>query len=142
MSMIKTENIHKYFGKNHVLNGIDLEIFPSEVMCVVGPSGSGKSTLLRCLNHLERISSGKIYIDGVLVDHRENDKDVLKTDPKKVAQMCAELGMVFQRFNLFPHKTALENVMIGPVTVKKAPKAKAEERRGAFGKGRNCGKSR
>lgn len=128
MSMIKTENIHKYFGKNHVLNGIDLEIFPSEVMCVVGPSGSGKSTLLRCLNHLERISSGKIYIDGVLVDHRENDKDVLKTDPKKVAQMCAELGMVFQRFNLFPHKTALENVMIGPVTVKKAPKAKAEEK--------------
>lgn len=128
MSMIKIESVHKYFGKNHVLDDINLEIQQGEVMCVVGPSGSGKSTLLRCLNHLERITSGKIYIDNELADHRENDKDILKTDPKKVSALCAELGMVFQRFNLFPHKTALQNVSIAPITVRKIDKAKAEDK--------------
>jgi len=126
MSMIKIEGVHKYFGKNHVLNDINLQIEQGEVMCVVGPSGSGKSTLLRSLNHLERITSGKIYIDNELIDHRENDKDILKTDPKKVSAMCAELGMVFQRFNLFPHKTAIQNITIAPITVKKIGKKQAE----------------
>jgi polar amino acid transport system ATP-binding protein len=125
--MIKTENIHKYFGENHVLNGVDLEIAKSEVVCVVGPSGSGKSTLLRCLNRLERITSGKIYIEGKLIEHRESDKNILKIDPKEVAKMCSELGMVFQRFNLFPHKTALENVTIAQETVKKTSKEIAEK---------------
>ncbi len=128
MSMIKIEGVHKYFGENHVLNDIDLEIEQGEVMCVVGPSGSGKSTLLRSLNHLERITSGKIYIDNILMDHRENDKDILKTDPKKVSALCAELGMVFQRFNLFPHKTVLQNVTIAPITVRKINKTKAESK--------------
>lgn len=126
MSMIKIEGVHKYFGTNHVLDDVNLEIEQGEVMCVVGPSGSGKSTLLRCLNHLERITSGKIYIDNELVDHRGNDKDILKADPKKVSALCAELGMVFQRFNLFPHKTALQNITIAPITVKKIDKATAE----------------
>jgi polar amino acid transport system ATP-binding protein len=111
-----------------VLDDINLEIQQGEVMCVVGPSGSGKSTLLRCLNHLERITSGKIYIDNELADHRENDKDILKTDPKKVSALCAELGMVFQRFNLFPHKTALQNITTAPITVRKIDKKKAEEK--------------
>jgi polar amino acid transport system ATP-binding protein len=124
--MIKIEGVHKYFGENHVLDDIDLEIKQGEVMCVVGPSGSGKSTLLRSLNHLERITSGKIYIDNVLMDHRENNKDILKTDPKKVSALCAELGMVFQRFNLFPHKTVLQNVTIAPITVRKIDKSEAE----------------
>lgn len=128
MSMIKIEGVHKYFGENHVLDNIDLQIEQGEVMCVVGPSGSGKSTLLRCLNHLERITSGKVYIDNVLIDHRENDKDILKTDPKKVSALCAELGMVFQRFNLFPHKTVLQNVSIAPITVRKINKVKAEDK--------------
>lgn len=128
MSMIKIEGVHKYFGENHVLDNIDLQIEQGEVMCVVGPSGSGKSTLLRCLNHLERITSGKVYIDNVLIDHRENDKDILKTDPKKVSALCAELGMVFQRFNLFPHKTVLQNVSIAPITVRKINKVKAESK--------------
>lgn len=128
MSMIKIEGVHKYFGENHVLDNIDLQIEQGEVMCVVGPSGSGKSTLLRCLNHLERITSGKVYIDNVLIDHREKDKDILKTDPKKVSALCAELGMVFQRFNLFPHKTVLQNVSIAPITVRKINKVKAESK--------------
>ena len=126
--MILVENIHKYFGKLHVLKGIDFSVKPGEVVCVVGPSGSGKSTLLRCLNHLERITSGKVYIDGELVDYREDDKDAMKIDPEKVTRMCAEMGMVFQRFNLFPHKTALENVTLAPITVKGESKAQAQER--------------
>ena len=116
--MIKVENIHKHFGNLHVLKGIDFSVAPGEVVCIVGPSGSGKSTMLRCLNHLERITSGKIYIDNELVDYREADKDAMEINPQKVTQMCAEMGMVFQRFNLFPHKTALENITLAPVTVK------------------------
>ncbi len=126
--MILVENIHKYFGELHVLKGIDFSVKPGEVVCVVGPSGSGKSTLLRCLNHLERITSGKVYIDGEMVDYRENDKDAMRIDPDKVTQMCAEMGMVFQRFNLFPHKTALENVTLAPITVKGESKEQAAVR--------------
>ena len=125
--MIKVENIHKHFGNLHVLKGIDFSVAPGEVVCIVGPSGSGKSTMLRCLNHLERITSGKIYIDGELVDYREADKDAMQIDPLKVTQMCAEMGMVFQRFNLFPHKTALENITLAPVTVKGLSQAQAKE---------------
>lgn len=122
MEMIKVDKIHKYFGDLHVLKGVDFHVAPGEVVCVVGPSGSGKSTLLRCLNHLERITSGKIFIDNEMVDYREDDKDAMEIDPQKVTEMCSELGMVFQRFNLFPHKTALENVTLAPMTVKKIPK--------------------
>jgi polar amino acid transport system ATP-binding protein len=126
--MIKVDKVNKFFGELHVLKDVDFEVNQGEVVCVIGPSGSGKSTLLRCLNHLERITSGKVYIDDEMVDYRENDKDAMKIDPKKVTEMCSELGMVFQRFNLFPHKTALGNVTLAPLTVKKTGKEAADEK--------------
>jgi len=125
--MIKCEGIYKNFGTLEVLRGIDLEIKEGEVVCVVGPSGSGKSTLLRSLNHLERITAGKIFIDGEVVDYREDDKDLMKIEPQKVTELCMELGMVFQRFNLFPHKTALGNVTLSPMVVKGIDKVTAKE---------------
>lgn len=123
--MIKMEKVCKSFGALQVLRNIDFEVTKGEVVCIIGPSGSGKSTLLRCLNHLERITSGRVYIEGELVDERVDGKDQLKVSHKRVAEMCAELGMVFQRFNLFPHMTVLQNVMEAPVTVKKVPKQEA-----------------
>ncbi|MPW25996.1 ATP-binding cassette domain-containing protein [Alkalibaculum sp. M08DMB] len=117
--MIKLEHVYKSFGKLEVLKDINLEVKQGEVVCVIGPSGSGKSTMLRCLNHLERITSGKVYIENEIADERLNDKDVLKISQEKVQQLCTELGMVFQRFNLFPHLTVLENVMIAPKIVRK-----------------------
>lgn len=117
--MIKLEHIYKSFGSLEVLKDINLEVKQGEVVCVVGPSGSGKSTMLRCLNHLEQITSGKIFIEGELLDERENDKDVIKISPETVQALCTDLGMVFQRFNLFPHLTVLENVSIAPKIVRK-----------------------
>ena len=119
--MIKMENVGKFFGNLEVLKNINFEVTAGEVVCVIGPSGSGKTTLIRCLNHLERITSGKVYIDDELVDERINGKDQLKISQKKVSEICTRLGMVFQRFNLFPHLTVLQNVMEAPVTVKKVP---------------------
>lgn len=126
--MIKVEKVDKYFGDLHVLKQVDFHVEEGEVVCVIGPSGSGKSTLLRCLNQLERITNGKIYIDNELVDYRENDKDIMKIDHEKVVTMCQELGMVFQRFNLFPHKTAIENLMLSPMVVKKQNKIEARKK--------------
>jgi len=125
--MIKLENVYKSFGKLEVLKNINLEVTKGDVVCIIGPSGSGKSTLLRCLNHLERITEGRTIIDGELIDERVKGKDSLKISPKKVALVCAELGMVFQRFNLFPHLTALENIIEAPFTVKKMAKERAIE---------------
>jgi polar amino acid transport system ATP-binding protein len=125
--MIKLENVYKSFGKLEVLRNINLEVTKGDVVCIIGPSGSGKSTLLRCLNHLERITEGRTIIDGELIDEKVKGKDSLKISPKKVASVCAELGMVFQRFNLFPHLTALENIMEAPFTVKKIAKEAAIE---------------
>jgi polar amino acid transport system ATP-binding protein len=125
--MIKLENVYKSFGKLEVLKNINLEVAKGEVVCIIGPSGSGKSTLLRCLNHLERITEGRTIIDGELIDEKIKGKDSLKVSSKKVASVCAELGMVFQRFNLFPHLTALENIMEAPFTVKKIAKETAIE---------------
>ncbi|HSP46469.1 MAG TPA: amino acid ABC transporter ATP-binding protein [Clostridiaceae bacterium] len=125
--MIKLENVYKNFGDLKVLKDINLEVKAGEVVCVIGPSGSGKSTMLRCLNQLERITSGKIFIEDQLVDHRENDKDVIKISPEKVQSLCTELGMVFQRFNLFPHLTVLENVTIAPQLVRKQKAAEIKE---------------
>ena len=126
MLMVKAENVCKSFGNLQVLKNINLEVEIGEVVCVIGPSGSGKSTLLRCLNQLERITSGRIYIEDEIVDEREAGKSQLKLSQKKVSELCAELGMVFQRFNLFPHMTVLENIMEAPVTVKKIPKEEAK----------------
>ncbi|MCR4436775.1 MAG: amino acid ABC transporter ATP-binding protein [Clostridiales bacterium] len=125
--MIKMENVGKFFGPLEVLKNINLEVSKAEVVCIIGPSGSGKSTLLRCLNHLEVITSGKIYIDGELVDEKVAGKDMVKISQKKVAEICMELGMVFQRFNLFPHMTVLQNIIEAPITVKKVPRQEAED---------------
>ena len=125
--MVKMEKVCKSFGSLQVLKDIDFEVSKGEVVCIIGPSGSGKSTLLRCLNHLERITSGRVFINGELIDERVAGKDQLKISQKKISEVCAELGMVFQRFNLFPHMTALENVIEAPVTVKKVPRQEAAE---------------
>ena len=123
--MIKMENVDKYFGSLRVLHKINLEVKPGEVLCIIGPSGSGKSTLLRCLNHLEHITNGKVFIEGKLLDERVHGKSVLKKTTKEIIEICISLGMVFQRFNLFPHMTALENVIEAPMTVKNMPKVEA-----------------
>lgn len=123
--MIKMENVFKSFGPLEVLKDINFSVSKGEVVCIIGPSGSGKSTMLRCLNHLERITSGRVLIDGEMIDEKDAGKDQLKISQKKVAEICAELGMVFQRFNLFPHMTVLENIIEAPVTVKKVSKQEA-----------------
>lgn len=117
--MVKVEDVHKQFGDLQVLKGINFEVNPKEVVCIIGPSGSGKSTMLRCINRLERITSGKIYVEDELTENRMDGKTVEKIDPQKLANLCLDIGMVFQNFNLFPHLTVLENVTIGPTVVKK-----------------------
>jgi len=127
MPMVQVENVYKSFGALLVLKNINLEVMKGDVVCIIGPSGSGKSTLLRCLNHLERITSGRVFIEGEIIDEREAGKDQLKISQKKTSEICTELGMVFQRFNLFPHMTALQNVMEAPMTVRKLKKLEAQE---------------
>ena len=124
--MVSVRGVHKFFGDLHVLRGIDLDIASGEVCVILGPSGSGKSTLLRCLNMLEDISAGRVYVDGELLGYREDEDGVLyERHDKEIAAQRSRIGMVFQRFNLFPHKTALENVMEAPVQVLKRSKSKA-----------------
>jgi polar amino acid transport system ATP-binding protein len=125
--MVAAENVYKRFGRLEVLRGISLEVAPSEVLCVIGPSGSGKSTFLRCINHLEPINAGRLYVNGTLVGYTERGGRLHELPDREVCRRRAEIGMVFQRFNLFPHRTALENVMEGPVVVKKENKAEAEQ---------------
>jgi polar amino acid transport system ATP-binding protein len=125
--MVKAEGVHKRFGRLEVLCGITLEVGRGEVMCIIGPSGSGKSTFLRTINHLERINRGRLYVDGVLVGYREHKGKLHELPDGEVATRRAEIGMVFQRFNLFPHKTALENVIEAPRLVRNVSKAQAIE---------------
>ncbi len=115
MSTLKVENVRKDFGELSVLKDISLTVEKGEVVCIIGPSGSGKSTFLRCLNHLEKMTSGKIYIDDELIFDRKDNKSLIKTDKEKLVQLRTKVGMVFQRFNLFPHKTALENITLAPM---------------------------
>jgi polar amino acid transport system ATP-binding protein len=126
--MVRAESVHKNFGRNEVLRGIDLEVAPREVMCIIGPSGSGKSTFLRCINHLEKIDAGRLWVDGELVGYREHGGRLHELPDREVCRKRSEIGMVFQSFNLFPHMTALENVTEAPVKVKKESMAAATER--------------
>ena len=127
MSMIRTEHLAKSFGELVVLKDINLTVESGEVVVIIGPSGAGKSTFLRSLNNLEKITSGKIFIEDKLFYHRENDRTVDIMEAKQHKDLLLEMGMVFQRFNLFPHKTVLENVMLAPMRVKKVSREKAEK---------------
>src|SRR5438309_4414708 len=126
--MIKAEAVYKNYGRLEVLKGIDLQVNPGEVLCIIGPSGSGKSTFLRCINHLERVDAGRLAVDGEVVGYRQHGDKLYELKPKEAARQRREIGMVFQRFNLFPHMTALENVVEAPIRVKGVPRARAVER--------------
>ena len=126
--MVKSEQVHKSFGHLEVLKGIELEVAAGEVCCLVGPSGSGKSTFLRCINHLERIDAGRLSVDGELIGYREHGGKLYELHEKEVARKRREIGMVFQSFNLFPHMTALANIMEAPIRVKGESVAVVRER--------------
>lgn len=129
--MVKSEQVHKSFGHLEVLKGIDLEVQRGEVMCIIGASGSGKSTFLRCINHLEKIDAGRLTVDGHLVGYRERGGKLHEMSERDAAKSRQDIGMVFQHFNLFPHMTALQNVMEAPIHVKREKasevKARAEQ---------------
>jgi polar amino acid transport system ATP-binding protein len=129
-SLLRVVDLHKNFGTNEVLKGVDLEVNPGETITIIGPSGSGKTTLLRCINYLERPTSGHVYIQDRLVGERWDGKDFHHVGDRELAKERTEMGMVFQRFNLWPHLTALENVTLGPLRVlrKPADQARAEGR--------------
>lgn len=126
--MVRAEGVHKRFGRLEVLRGIDLQVMPGEVLCIIGPSGSGKSTFLRCINHLDKIDAGRLTVDGELVGYRQRGEVLHELRDREVCARRAAIGMVFQRFNLFPHMTALENVTVGPIRVLNTPKREAFER--------------
>jgi len=120
--MVHADRVSKSFGSNEVLKSISLSVPQGEVMCLVGPSGSGKSTFLRCINHLERVDAGRLSVDGVLVGYEERGDKLYELKPREAARQRRDIGMVFQRFNLFPHMTALENIIEAPIRVNKAKK--------------------
>ena len=122
MEVIKTENLCKNFGELEVLKDCSLTINQGEVVCIIGPSGAGKSTYLRSLNHLEKITSGKVWVNDVLLDNRIDGVNQIKMPIKERTAHLLEMGMVFQRFNLFPHLTVLENVMLAPIEIQKKKK--------------------
>jgi polar amino acid transport system ATP-binding protein len=126
--MVQAQAVHKSYGRLEVLRGIDLEVAPKDVMCLIGPSGSGKSTFLRCINHLEKIDAGKLYVDGELVGYTQRGDKLYELPDREVCRKRSEIGMVFQRFNLFPHMTSLENVIEAPIRVKGESTSVAVER--------------
>ena len=123
--MVLAEQVHKSFGKLEVLKGIDLQVERGQVCCLLGPSGSGKSTFLRCINHLEKVTAGRLSVDGELVGYRQAGDKLYELREKETAAKRAEIGMVFQRFNLFPHMTALGNVIEAPTRVRRTPRDQA-----------------
>lgn len=123
--MVKAEAVCKNFGALQVLKGITLEIGRGEVLCMVGPSGSGKSTFLRCINHLEQVNAGRLYVDGELIGYRERGNKLHEMPAREAARQRRDIGMVFQHFNLFPHRTALENIIEAPIHVKRVKKDQA-----------------
>jgi polar amino acid transport system ATP-binding protein len=126
--MVNAEGVHKRFGRLEVLKGIDLQVQRREVMVMIGPSGSGKSTFLRCINHLEKINAGRLSVDGELVGYRESGGKLHELNERDVARERAQIGMVFQHFNLFPHMTAIENVALAPMKVSGASRDEAHRR--------------
>jgi polar amino acid transport system ATP-binding protein len=126
--MVEADRVWKSFGKLQVLRGISLQVQPGEVVCLLGPSGSGKTTFLRCINHLEKISAGRLLVDGELVGYRQHGSKLVERSAREIAGQRAEMAMVFQQYNLFPHRTVLANVIEAPVRVKKEPRAQATER--------------
>jgi polar amino acid transport system ATP-binding protein len=126
--MVKAEGVRKSFARQEVLKGVTLEVLSGEVMCLLGPSGSGKSTFLRCINHLEKIDAGRLSVDGELVGYRQEGTRLHELREAEVARKRAEIGMVFQHFNLFPNLTVLENLTYAPVRVKRVAREQAQER--------------
>src|SRR5271170_4827317 len=126
--MVNAEGVHKRFGRIEVLKGITLQVQPGEVMCLLGPSGSGKSTFLRCINHLEKINAGRLSVDGELVGYRPVGDKLYELRESEVARKRADIGMVFQHFNLFGHMTAVENVACAPIHVRRLPRQQARSR--------------
>jgi polar amino acid transport system ATP-binding protein len=124
-AVMHADNVVKRFGRLEVLKGVSLDVHEGEVVCLIGASGSGKTTFLRCINHLEKIDSGRIEVNGHLIGYRERNGKLVEDTERNIARQRAEIGMVFQRFNLFPHKTALENVIEAPTQVRGFPRAKA-----------------
>ncbi|HEY8631481.1 MAG TPA: amino acid ABC transporter ATP-binding protein [Gaiellaceae bacterium] len=124
-TIMRAEDVVKRFGRLEVLKGVSLEVHSGETVCIIGPSGSGKTTFIRCINHLEKIDSGLIEVNGHLIGYRKQNGELVEDSEKNIAKQRCEIGMVFQRFNLFPHKTALENVIEAPVCVRKLPKGQA-----------------
>jgi polar amino acid transport system ATP-binding protein len=126
--MVLAEQVHKSFGPLEVLKGIDLRVERGQVCCLIGPSGSGKSTFLRCINHLEKVTAGRLSVDGELVGYRQQGDKLHELREKETAAKRAQIGMVFQRFNLFPHMTALGNVVEAPLRVRRQPREEAVAR--------------
>ncbi|MET9029035.1 amino acid ABC transporter ATP-binding protein [Nocardia sp. NPDC004168] len=126
--MVLADRVCKNFGALQVLKGVSLEVGRGEVLCLIGPSGSGKSTFLRCINHLEQVNAGRLYVDGEIVGYREKNDKLYEMHPRDAAKQRREIGMVFQHFNLFPHRTALDNIIEAPTQVKKVRKAEAVTR--------------
>jgi polar amino acid transport system ATP-binding protein len=127
-AMVVAEKVCKNFGALKVLKGVTLTVEPGQVLCIIGPSGSGKSTFLRCINHLETVNAGRLYVDGELVGYRERRGKLYELPSRDAARQRRDVGMVFQHFNLFPHRTALSNIMEAPVHVKNAKRAVAREK--------------
>jgi polar amino acid transport system ATP-binding protein len=126
--MVEISGLHKVFGDNHVLRGIDLDVAAGEVTCILGPSGSGKSTLLRCVNRLEIPDAGSVHVEGILMGYHERRGRLHDMRPREIARQRRGIGMVFQRFNLFQNMTAIENIMEAPIHVARQSKAIARER--------------
>jgi len=127
LPMISVRGVGKSYGEHRVLDTVNLEVAKGEVVCIIGPSGSGKSTLLRCINHLEKINAGRLWVDGELVGYRQQGGKLHELREREICAKRAEIGMVFQQFNLFPHKTALENVIEAPIRVQGLSKPHATE---------------
>ena len=123
--VMRAKEVVKRFGRLEVLKGVSLDVNPGQVVCIIGPSGSGKTTFIRCINHLEKIDSGRVEVNGHLIGYRERNGKLVEDSERNIARQRAEIGMVFQRFNLFPHKTALENVIEAPLHVRGTPKEEA-----------------